>query len=84
MLIQGRLAISEEIYMIYLPIIHIPRITIQWVVERCIQPYKELGLVEFYTSKMTAPEEFSLFCKIFTPDRDIPLGEANALLFKEQ
>jgi hypothetical protein len=25
-----------------------------------------------------------LFRKIFIPDRDIPLGEANALLLKEQ
>jgi hypothetical protein len=25
------------------------------------------GLVKFYKSEKTAPEEFSLFCKIFTP-----------------
>ena len=52
-----------------------------------IQTYTELQslvLVEFYESKMTALKEFSLFCKLFTPDRDFPLGEANALLFKEQ
>ena len=54
------------------PIIHIQRMTIIWVLEKYFRylNYSDLpssGLVEFYKSEKTAPEEFSFFHKIFTP-----------------
>ena len=52
--------------MIKHPIIHIQRMTIIWVLEKYFRylNYSDLpssGLVEFYKSEKTAPEEFSLF-----------------------
>ena len=65
--------------MIKHPIIHIQRMTIKWVLEKYLRysNYSDLpssGLVEFYKSENSAPEEFSLFNKIFTPVSDKTLN----------
>jgi hypothetical protein len=52
-------------------IIHIQIMTIKWILKKYLRYsyYSDLpssGLEEFYKSKMTAPEKFSLFRKIIT------------------
>ena len=59
--------------MIHHPNIRVKRMIIEWVLRKYLRysNYSDLpssGLVEFYKSEKTAPEEFSFFRKIFTPD----------------
>jgi hypothetical protein len=67
-------------------IIRVQIMTIKWVLEKYLRysRYSDLyssGLVEFYKSEKTAPEEFSLFHKIFTPEREFTPGIITRFVF---